>query len=289
MKKIRYIAEYYLLLFFFFLFSNLPYNISSNLGGLILRILGPFTKANRIASANLINILKIVDIEKRKSLLKDIWDNTGRFIAEFSQAFDMPDGEFDDYIEVIDDKYLKHLKEKGGLLFSAHFGNWEFIPRVLYRHRIKMYIIYRRANNKMVDELINNYRQRFDVVLVPKGKEGAKLILKAVKEKAAILMLIDQKLDEGDYIDFLGKEAKTPNSIASLALKYDLPILPVKSSRLENKVNLSIQFYDKVKIPKAKDLKSQEKMIMKRLNQIIGEWIIEDPKQWFWLHNRWGK
>ena len=103
------------------------------------------------------------------------------------------------------------------------------------------------------------------------------------------MILMDQKLNEGPAIEFLGKKANTASFIADIALKMDLDIIPIKIKRESNLKN-SITFLNKIEMPNNK-LNKNEKVnfILKKINTIISSWILEDPSQWLWIHRRWTK
>ena len=47
---------------------------------------------------------------------------------------------------------------------------------------------------------------------------------------------MDQKLNEGIDINFLGKPSKTATAIAELAIRMDLDIIPIKLLRTNNNI-----------------------------------------------------
>ena len=122
-------------------------------------------------------------------------------------------------------------KKKGNHFFSAHFGNWEIGPYVINKLNTELMGIYRKSNNFYVDKLIQKYRNK-KTTYVPKGDLGAKKSFMVKKEGLALLM--DQKLNEGVNINFLGKPAKTATAIAELAIRMNLDIVPIKLLRINN-------------------------------------------------------
>ena len=51
-----------------------------------------------------------------------------------------------------------------------------------------------------------------------------------------LALLMDQKLNEGIDINFLGKPSKTATAIAELAIRLNLDIVPIKLLRANNMV-----------------------------------------------------
>ena len=113
-----------------------------------------------------------------------MWFHFGRVIGEYPHlknisVFDNPN------INIIGiDNLLKPLKiNKNCIFFSAHLGNWELSSHPLTQNGHSINFIYRSANNKLVDNLLNKIRAEYGVKLISKGKDGAKECIKALKGK----------------------------------------------------------------------------------------------------------
>ena len=94
--------------------------------------------------------------------------------------------------------------------------------------------------------------------------------------------MIDQRVSEGEKIDFFGKQALTTTLPAQLSKKYGLYIIPVFIKR-DKSNNFEIEFQDKVD---PADYKNKLELTEK-LNKILEKMIIRNPSQWIWTHNRW--
>ena len=103
-----------------------------------------------------------------------------------------------------------------------------------------------------------------------------------IKKGYSVALMIDQRVSEGDKINFFGKPALTTTLPAQLALKFKIPIIPVFIER-DNKSNFKIKFYDEIK---ANDFKNKDELSMK-LNKILESMISNNPNEWIWSHNRW--
>jgi KDO2-lipid IV(A) lauroyltransferase len=176
-------------------------------------------------------------------------------------------------------------------MFGAHLGNWELVPYIFKKTEKKISIVYREANNKYVDKIINKYRNINNFTFIPKGKKGAKLIIQELKAKNIIIMLVDQRMRDGMEVPFFNIPAMTAPAIASLALQYKLPIVPIHTIRVENNRNYKFEiFIDK---PLQLELTGNKlvdiKYILIKINKVLEKWISKNPSQWFWIHNRWAK
>ena len=111
---------------------------------------------------------------------------------------------------------------------------------------------------------------------------GVKKIIEALSQNEIVGMMIDQKMNDGINIPFFNKNAMTTALPANIALKYKIPLIPLKIIK-SKKLQYTATFYEPIIITK-KDTKYS---IMKRVNIMLEKWIREYPEQWFWFHNRW--
>ena len=94
--------------------------------------------------------------------------------------------------------------------------------------------------------------------------------------------MVDQRVSEGEKINFFGKPALTTTLPAQLSIKYNLGILPVFIER-KNNDKFEIQFLDEIN-PKNFDNKVD---LSKKLNEVLEKMVTRNPSQWIWSHNRW--
>ena len=94
--------------------------------------------------------------------------------------------------------------------------------------------------------------------------------------------MIDQRVSEGENLNFFGKPALTTTLPARLSIKFDLDIIPVFIQRDENN-NFRIEFQKSVN---PKNFKNKIEL-SKELNKILERMVVKNPDQWIWTHNRW--
>ena len=282
MKRIRYFLEYLLVKGWLLLMKFLPLEKASDLASVLFKTIGMKLKVTKTAYNNIKMIFpNMSDLEINQMIL-DVWDNFGRVVAETPIFFNMKNKELSKYINITGLEHLNKLKGKRAMYFTAHLANWEVAGRGLILNGIKFNAVYRAANNKLVDSLINNLRANDNILsLIPKGKSGAKQIIAALKRDEHVVMLIDQKMNDGINIPFMGKDAMTAPAIAHLALKYDCPLIPIRQIR-KDKYHFDLIIEEPLKYNEP-----NVESIMLQINEIVGNWVKEYPGQWFWLHKRW--
>ena len=291
MKRFFYVIEAILFFGLSIVLSCLPMKWGSAFGGWFMRTLAPvLSSKDYIVRQNLYLAGFNLSATEEKKLIDGMWDNIGRTFCEYfrlpyQDPFD-PNGPYEiEGIEHLD--ALIHDK-KPGLLFSAHFGNWELGTFAAQKRGLVTAQITRFLNNPLMALLVNFFHGRVARKIIHKGDQGAREIIRELKQGHHVSMLGDQKNDQGEAIPFFKEPAMTAKAFARLALKYDCPILPFHSVR-KNGIECKIIYHPPLTVPK--DGTDAEKMtdLMRQMNAHIENWIQENPEQWFWVHRRWDK
>ena len=94
--------------------------------------------------------------------------------------------------------------------------------------------------------------------------------------------MIDQRVSEGEKINFFNYPAHTTTIPAQFVKKFGCKIQPVHIERY-NKINFKITFDDHIIIKEDADNDS----ISLKLNQWLEGKIKKNPSQWIWTHDRW--
>ncbi len=124
--------------------------------------------------------------------------------------------------------------------------------------------------------------------MLPKGGQGAVRLLRAIKNGQSLAMLVDQKMNDGIAVPFFGRDAMTAPAIAEFALRYDMPIIPVRVVRTKG-CHFEATVYPPLEYEKTGDEEKDSLIIMTKINALLESWIREHPAQWFWVHKRWPK
>jgi len=265
----------------------LPFSAVSAFGGKLGRIVGPLTGAHRTAKRNLALALPELDDAARKKVLGQAWDNFGRTMMEYavlSKLADMPER-----IVVEGHETLAALAQEGraAVLFCAHLGNWEIIPMALARLAKPLTIVYRAPNNPLVDDIIGEIRKPYTAGMAPKSATGARLMLKALANNEHLILVVDQKINTGMEIPFFGRGAFTGDAVARFAMRFDCPVFPVRTERLEDG-RFKVTVEEPWRFP-ANGSDDDARAALTRINGRLEEWIRARPGQWLWMHKRWPK
>lgn len=288
-KVIKYRAEYYIFISLSLFCSMMTIKTSSNICSKIARYVGPIFKVTRTARKNLRMAYKNLSSDEEDRIIDDLWDNFGRFIGEFPHIHKIKEI-CPKYVEIIGNENIDDLRKDNRpfLLCTGHFANWDMALRILKYLYPRWGIIYRSANNPFVNRVINKWRAVDGVNLIAKGPSGARSLMQSIKNRDSIVMLVDQKMNDGITVPFFDLPSMTAPAIAKIALEYDYEIVPVELVRTSGP-HVQVIVHKPLEVNREAVSDKEIKRIMTKINQMLEGWIRKRPGQWFWFHHRWGK
>jgi len=266
------------------LFSLLPLDAASDLGGWIGRRLGRFFPGTKRASANLAFAMPELSEAERRRIIDGMWDNLGRTMAEYPHLARIAA----ERVDVVGLERFRAIAEDGksGFIVSGHIANWEvgfMMPRAL---GVDVALVFRVPNNPHSAKLLERLREGVSTTRLPKGSNGAREMLKAIGEGKHVLMLLDQRLTNGVVVPFFGRPAATPSAAASLAIRRGLPFQPYRLERLGG-ARFRLTIPPPMTAADSGDRDADVAELMTRFNAMVEGWIRERPEQWLWQHRRW--
>jgi len=266
---------------------------ASNLGGFVARNFGPLLPVSRVADVNLRLALPELNRAERRAVIRAMWDNLGRTVAEFVHLPHLSETPRGAGWEIEGAEILEQLAARGGpaILFSGHIGNWEVLPPATAAYGVAFANVYRAAANPFVDRLIVQLRRqalRADVPSFAKGAEGARGAFQHLLRGGYLGMLMDQKLNDGIAVPFFGRPAMTAPSLAVLALRFRCPVIPGYVRRV-GPARLRVVVEPPLALPDSGDREADVAALTAEVNAILERWIRAWPEGWLWLHRRWPK
>lgn len=281
-KKISYFFQAVIIYLFFFVGKLLGLNLSKKIFAFLFKRLGPLFRSKSIIEKNLTNFDSNLTNEQRKNIISSMWENYGITFIEY--IFLSLFKEKNDLVEVTRSDILKKISSNKPVIFvSGHFSNFELMSMEITKRKVKLATIYRPLNNFFLNPLMEYIRKKYVCKnQIKKGIGGVKESIQYIKAGYSIALMIDQRVSEGERLNFFNQPALTTTLPAQLALKFELPIIPVFIKRRQNG-KYKIEFYDEII---SKNFKNKI-VLTQKLNSILEEMIKKNPKEWIWTHNRW--
>jgi len=266
------------------LFAALPLDAASALGGAIARTLGPRLRASRVARRNLAHAFPEADAAWIEATVRAMWDNIGRVAGEFPHLAEIAR----DRVEVVGGEILDLMRDDGqpGIFISGHLANWEVAGAVTAARNLRLHLVYRTANNPWVERLYRKGRGVAAASMIPKGAEGARLALAALKSGHHLGMLVDQKMNDGVPVPFFGRDAMTAPAVAQFATRFGCPLVAARVERLGG-ARFRLSILPPLDFPHTGDVHDDNRLLLGRVNALFEQWIREHPAQWLWVHRRW--
>ena len=284
MRLVRYFFEYVAIVILFSLFKLLGYRIASELGYFLGKTFGPLFRSKKIITDNLKKFDSSLTSEEVKKISQEMWGNYGRILSEYPYISNFRKGDLDKYIKIENVERLEEVKKGQPVVFvSAHFSNFELMAMAIEKAGVNLSAIYRPLNNKMVNSIMEPLRKKYICKKqIKKGLKGVREALKYFKQGVSIAIMIDQRVSEGEKINFFNYPAHTTTIPAQFVKKFGCKIQPVHIERYD-KINFRISFDEQMTVNSNADIDS----ISLSLNQWLEEKIRKNPSQWIWTHDRW--
>jgi Kdo2-lipid IVA lauroyltransferase/acyltransferase len=287
---LRYGAEAVPFYLFMGVFRLLGIDAASAFGGFIGRhVFYRLTPVIDRARDNLKAAFPEMGHDEREAIIREMCDNLGRTVAEYPHLDKLKLTGADPRLQITGTEHAEAAITAGkGLMFiSGHFANWEAMPVTATALGYEGGLVYRPPNNPYVDRYISRMRASAGPkVQISKGAQGTRKIFTLLRRGLAILMLVDQKTEQGVAAPFFGRDAMTTPAPAALALKLGSALLPTSNERLKG-ARFRLRIRAPIEFVPSGDHDADIAELTARINAAIEECVRERPSQWLWIHRRW--
>jgi len=194
------------------------------------------------------------------------------------------------------EEHLVNMSENktGGLLISAHIGNFEIAGQLLKRIKTKVNIVMLESEHLKIKNYLSSIYVENNVNIIPIKNDLSHIfeISKAFENKEIVCIHGDRFVSGSKTLiaSFFNKDAEFPSGPFYLATKFNIPVSYVFAMK-ENKSHY--HFYaskpEVYYLPQL-NLKKRENSIRKMLNDYICNlelYIKKYPTQWFNYYNFW--
>ena len=285
MKIIKYFFEFIFIVILLIIFKILGFKLASNMGGYIGKKIGPLFRSKQTILTNIKNALPKTDKADLELIIQSMWENYGRILAEYVFLKDFRKEKLNDYLEIEGKEHLNKVRDSNEqvVFVSGHFNNFELMAMQIEKSGINLAAIYRPLNNIFLNGIMEKIRTKYICKnQIKKGRRGTRELLKSFNNKNSIALMIDQRVSEGEKLNFFGQDAFTTTIPAQLVKKFGCKVVPIHIERYND-------FYFKMKVEEPinynKDSTIDE--ITLSLNKLLENMILKNPSQWIWSHNRW--
>lgn len=273
----------------FFLVQLLPVRLLGAIGAGLGRFIYLIDRRHRnIALRNLNRIYPDRDDAWKIRIAHESFAELGRTMFEVPHVFMRSKAYLNAHIEVEGESLYRDAVAQGNgvILTAMHHSNWELgaLAISLLGHESDM--IYRSLRQPALDQFILSARSRFGTHLHSRS-EGLRWLPRAMKNGHTIAIMIDQHLSNGTPLPFLGHMANTTTLPATVANKYNAPLIGVTLDRIGRSFRFKLRFRP-ILIPGSNgEVESDENKIMQMVCDSFAPLIHQRPELWLWIHRRW--
>ena len=276
------------------LFRRFDPDRTADFGAWLMRQLGPWSRAHRVARENLEAAFPDKSREEIAMILRGVWDNFGRTLAEYAfldRLWDFDPAtrtstrvEFDpDLVEKI--VALREAR-RPLLVFAAHLGNWELPAVVGAAIGFESAMLYRPPGFSSLVDHITNLRTNLMGSLIVSRFGAVIEMAEALREGRNIGIIVDQHTNGGVDVTFFGRPCKVSPTLARLARQFECPVYGTRAIRLPQG-RFRMELLGPLQLPRDAHGRIEVGITMQHVTTTVERWVREHPEQWLWMHRRW--
>lgn len=272
-----------------FLALHLPLKIAYNLAIFISDLHYILARKDRLAVRD---NLKVIFPEKSEKEICKIRLRMSRNFAKYLVDFfrfsllDLSHIKKNIKIENIDyfDKVM--AQGKGGIVLTAHLGNWELGGVVIAISGYPFWVVALPHKHKRVDNFFNLQRESKGIKVIPLGR-AARSCLNVLKNNELVALVGDRDFNEkGVVMDFFGRPTYLPEGPAAFALKTGAKIVPGFMFRNEDD-SFTLRIEKPIEFNPAGDKDKDLKGLVEQYKVIIEGYIRKYADQWYMFRRFW--
>ncbi|UII28849.1 lipid A biosynthesis acyltransferase [Fulvivirga maritima] len=183
-------------------------------------------------------------------------------------------------------EHLRGLKDTGGILLGAHFGNWEIAGFLLNDINLTTNILIYEAEHEKIKNFLDKVMNSKHVKIIPIKNDLSHLfkINNALRNKEVICMHGDRFVDGARIVEktFMGKKAYFPLGPFSMLTKLKVPYTFAYAVRGKGRV------YHLSATPIHEVTTSAEQILDDYIKHLETK-VLSHPLQWFNYYDFWSK
>jgi len=227
--------------------------------------------------------LEVIARESMKNMVRMMCELTVFYRPSYLKALkDIP---------VEGEKYLKKAlkNDKGVLIIGNHIGNFVLLNTALAKKGYKISFIFKEPKNEKLREFLRSFQAKISYTVIPvkPRKEAFKEAFDTLRRKEILYTSLDQDTrGTAIGVELFGVKAAMPSAPAHMILETQAVVLPVYTKRtgwLKHKIIVLEPIDVKVSGNNEKDVYN----LLKRINSSIEQMILDNPREWWWIHRRW--
>ncbi len=281
--------SYYILKALGFLACLLPRRAADAVGWGLGRLAWPFVpkKRRRLAAENARRCLGCSEAEAAR-IAKASAVCFGPMLMEVLR-FPVIERHIGDYVAIEGLPYLqKALAEgTGGIIATAHSGNWELMGGAFALAGIPLVGVAQQQRSAGADRFIVERRTQIGMHIT--YKKGVREMFDMLAQGWFIGLIMDQDpaKRDGVLVEFFGQPTNYFTGAAAMGRFRRAPIFPAFMHRDDATGRHTLIVSPPIYTDHTKDKRADIQRTTQRLAALTEAHIRQYPEEWFWLHDRW--
>jgi len=216
--------------------------------------------------------------------------NFAKYLVDFFRFSAMDKDYINEYVTVTGQRHIdKAFKHKKGVIFlSSHIGNWELGGAIISNLGYEVFVLALDHEDKKVNKVFIRQRNALGVGVI-RFNAALKGSIKILRDNKGLGILGDRDFtNNGEKIEFFGREAVLPKGPAFFSLRTGAPIVLTRMVRQKNdKYRLILE--EPIKFTRSGDVNKDMKALMGQYAKLLEKYIRRYPDQWFVFRRIWSK
>jgi KDO2-lipid IV(A) lauroyltransferase len=247
-----------------------------------------YSKNKKIIRANLIYVYgDKIDEKEIKSIQKSCYKKFMLVILSIIENSHLSKQDINSMVQFENKEYIDQLisTNKPFIYVTAHMGNLDILGVIIGHFFGKTTHIQQQLKNPLLTEFIKTKRENYGIKVVDK-KGAIKHLFSALKNKEIVSLVVDQNVNpkHASLVEFLGHKTYQTNAPATLARRFDVPLLPVFIVGDDDKYR--VIFEKPIYMTKSSSAKEDIEQNTQLVADIMSKMILKYPHEWFWCHKR---
>ena len=223
-----------------------------------------------------------------RAIVRGAFANLGRHVLDLLRFDTMSVEQMMDLVELEGEERVEQAlaSGRGVMYYTGHFGFWELQIMVHAARFAPVLMVARTLSNPLLEAMIERVRTRVGTRVIP--RQGAvRGLLRGLLEHQSVGMMIDQHMHDRSAVtvEFFNRPAATTSSIAALALRTGVPVIPVFALPLPGgRYRMIYEMPVAVPDPESPDA---VRVLTQRCTDVLEMYVRRYPELWLWMHRRW--
>ncbi|MBK9270850.1 MAG: lysophospholipid acyltransferase family protein [Saprospiraceae bacterium] len=240
----------------------------------------------KVMEENLKNCIPQLSPSELNHTIRQSYLNLSDVLLESIKGLSMSEIRLADRTKIIRAEMVEEYLNRGQsvICVCGHYANWEWaVLSIGYRFKHKAIGIYKKINNRWVEDYIKKLRAKCTMKLLTTHE--TRFIQDEIPKGKLILLISDQNpsnIRDAIWVKFFGRDTACLHGLEKYATTYQLPVIYMEMKRT-SRSNYQMEFAMLCEKPSELAKGELTQLFMSRLEKTIRE----NPSDWLWSHKRW--